>query len=50
VDSVDHHKLPYAVPREAIAFDAPNGVAAAKAAGIIWIAVPNPMTRDFPPG
>ena len=37
------------VPSEAIAFeDSPNGVAAAKAAGIFCVAVPNVMTRDLP--
>lgn len=38
-------------PAEAIALeDSPNGVAAAKAAGIYCVAVPNPLTRhlDFP--
>ena len=33
-------------PREAVAFeDSPNGVAAARAAGIFCVAVPNPMTQ-----
>jgi HAD superfamily hydrolase (TIGR01509 family) len=33
-------------PREAIAFeDSPNGVAAARAAGIFCVAVPNPITQ-----
>ncbi|MBL8673296.1 MAG: HAD family hydrolase [Rhodospirillales bacterium] len=35
-------------PRAAIAIeDSPNGVAAAKAAGLFCIAVPNPMTADL---
>jgi beta-phosphoglucomutase-like phosphatase (HAD superfamily) len=33
-------------PQEAIAFeDSPNGVAAARAAGIYCVAVPNPVTE-----
>lgn len=33
-------------PGEAVAFeDSPNGVAAARAAGIFCVAVPNPMTQ-----
>ena len=36
-------------PGEAIAFeDSPNGVAAARAAGIFCVAVPNPMTACLP--
>ena len=35
-------------PHEAIAFeDSPNGVAAAKAAGLVCVAVPNPMTATL---
>ena len=35
-------------PREGIAFeDSPNGVTAAKAAGLICVAVPNPMTATL---
>ena len=35
-------------PQEAIAFeDSPNGVTAAKAAGLVCIAVPNPMTATL---
>jgi len=35
-------------PHEAIAFeDSPNGVTAAKAAGLICVAVPNPMTSSL---
>ena len=35
-------------PHEAIAFeDSPNGVTAAKAAGLICVAVPNPMTATL---
>lgn len=35
-------------PREAVAFeDSPHGVAAAKAAGMWCVAVPNPITRQF---
>ena len=30
--------------------DSPNGIAAAKAAGLFCVAVPNPMTRDLPTG
>jgi HAD superfamily hydrolase (TIGR01509 family) len=38
-------------PEEAIVFeDSPNGVTAAKAAGIYVVAVPNPLTRDLPLG
>jgi HAD superfamily hydrolase (TIGR01509 family) len=37
------------LPKEVIAFeDAPNGIASAKAAGIICVAIPNPMTRGLP--
>jgi beta-phosphoglucomutase-like phosphatase (HAD superfamily) len=36
-------------PREAVAFeDSPNGVTAARAAGICCVAVPNPITRSLP--
>ena len=36
---------------EAIAFeDSPNGVLAAKRAGLFCIAIPNPLTRDLPLG
>ncbi len=36
-------------PEEAIALeDSPNGVAAAKAAGLFCVAVPNDLTRDLP--
>ncbi len=36
-------------PGEAIALeDSPNGVTAAKRAGLFCVAVPNPMTRDLP--
>jgi len=36
------------LPEEAIAFeDSPNGIAAAKAAGIFCVAVPNPITRQL---
>ena len=36
-------------PEEAIAFeDSPNGILAAKRAGIYCVAVPNPLTRDLP--
>jgi len=36
-------------PKEAIVFeDSPNGVTAAKAAGIFVVAVPNPLTRQLP--
>lgn len=35
-------------PREAIAFeDSPNGVSAAKAAGLVCVAVPNPITATL---
>ena len=35
-------------PDEAVAFeDSPNGIAAAKAAGIFCVAVPNPVTRSL---
>jgi len=35
-------------PEEAIAFeDSPNGIAAARAAGIFCVAVPNPVTRSL---
>jgi beta-phosphoglucomutase-like phosphatase (HAD superfamily) len=35
-------------PAEAIVFeDSPNGVRAARAAGIFVVAVPNDVTRDF---
>jgi HAD superfamily hydrolase (TIGR01509 family) len=35
-------------PGEAVAFeDAPHGIASAKAAGILCVAVPNPMTRGL---
>jgi putative hydrolase of the HAD superfamily len=35
-------------PKEAVAFeDAPHGIAAAKAAGILCVAVPNPTTRGL---
>ena len=38
-----------AVPsRTAAIEDSPNGIAAAKAAGLFCVAVPNPMTRDLP--
>jgi beta-phosphoglucomutase-like phosphatase (HAD superfamily) len=34
------------LPGEAVAFeDSPNGIASAKAAGILCVAVPNPMTQ-----
>ncbi len=40
-----------AVPaRTAAIEDSPNGIAAAKAAGLFCVAVPNPMTRDLPIG
>ena len=33
-------------PREAVVFeDSPNGIRAAKAAGLLCVAVPNPVTR-----
>jgi HAD superfamily hydrolase (TIGR01509 family) len=36
------------LPNEAVAFeDSPNGVASAKAAGILCVAVPNPMTQHL---
>lgn len=36
-------------PDEAIAFeDSPNGILAAKRAGIFCVAIPNPLTRDLP--
>jgi HAD superfamily hydrolase (TIGR01509 family) len=36
---------------DAIAFeDSPNGIAAAKAAGLMCVAVPNPVTADLPLG
>ena len=36
-------------PQEAVAFeDSPNGVSAAKGAGIFCVAVPNPVTRRLP--
>jgi HAD superfamily hydrolase (TIGR01509 family) len=36
-------------PREAVAFeDSPHGIAAAKAAGMLCVAVPNPVTRQLP--
>jgi len=39
---LDHLGVP---PSEALAFeDSPNGIAAAKAAGMICVAVPNPLT------
>jgi beta-phosphoglucomutase-like phosphatase (HAD superfamily) len=35
-------------PDEAVAFeDSPNGIASAKAAGILCVAVPNPMTQHL---
>lgn len=35
-------------PQEAVAFeDSPNGIAAAKAAGLLCVAVPNDVTRDL---
>ena len=38
-----------AVPSRTVAIeDSPNGIAAAKAAGLFYVAVPNPMTRDLP--
>ena len=38
----------HVAPRDAVAFeDAPNGVAAAKAAGLWCVAVPNALTRDL---
>ena len=38
-----------AVPsRTAAIEDSPNGIAAARAAGLFCVAVPNPMTRDLP--
>lgn len=38
-------------PNRAIAFeDSPNGIAAAKAAGLFCVAVPNPITRRLPLG
>jgi beta-phosphoglucomutase-like phosphatase (HAD superfamily) len=34
---------------EAIAFeDSPNGILAAKRAGIFCVAIPNPLTKDLP--
>ena len=37
------------LPGEAVAFeDSPNGIASAKAAGILCVAVPNPMTQLLP--
>jgi HAD superfamily hydrolase (TIGR01509 family) len=36
-------------PEEAVAIeDSPNGITAAKRAGLFCVAVPNPMTRDLP--
>src|SRR5262249_4602360 len=36
------------LPDEAVAFeDSPNGIASAKAAGFLCVAVPNPMTRQL---
>jgi HAD superfamily hydrolase (TIGR01509 family) len=36
------------LPSEALAFeDSPNGIASAQAAGILCVAVPNPMTQDL---
>jgi beta-phosphoglucomutase-like phosphatase (HAD superfamily) len=36
------------LPSEAMAFeDSPNGIAAAQAAGILCVAVPNPMTQHL---
>ena len=36
-------------PDQAIAFeDSPNGILAAKRAGIFCVAIPNPLTRDLP--
>ncbi len=36
-------------PHRAVAFeDSPNGIKAAKAAGIFTVAVPNPVTRQLP--
>jgi HAD superfamily hydrolase (TIGR01509 family) len=38
-------------PDEAIAFeDSPNGILAAKRAGLFCIAIPNPLTKDLPLG
>lgn len=38
-------------PGDAIALeDSPNGIAAAKSAGLFCVAVPNPLTRDLPLG
>ena len=35
-------------PGEAVAFeDSPNGIRAARAAGIVCVAVPNPLTADL---
>jgi HAD superfamily hydrolase (TIGR01509 family) len=37
-----------AEPQEAVAFeDSPNGIQAAKAAGLLCVAVPNPVTRQY---
>lgn len=37
-----------AQPREAVVFeDSPNGIRAAKAAGLLCVAVPNPVTRQY---
>jgi HAD superfamily hydrolase (TIGR01509 family) len=37
-----------AEPREAVVFeDSPNGIRAAKAAGLLCVAVPNPVTRQY---
>ena len=40
-----------AAPARTVAIeDSPNGIAAAKAAGLFCVAVPNPMTHDLPTG
>ena len=37
-----------AQPQEAVVFeDLPNGIRAAKAAGLLCVAVPNPVTRQY---
>jgi beta-phosphoglucomutase-like phosphatase (HAD superfamily) len=37
-----------APPQEAVVFeDSPNGIRAAKAAGLLCVAVPNPITRQY---